>query len=116
MAAFNGVGGKCEPGEDALGCMVRECQEETSLSLPRSAWLYVATIKEPETEIFVFTAVHTGEHTDAIMNDHEEIEWFPYQSLPESVISNLHFLVPMAHEMLRGHNASNIILEYLDEH
>ena len=33
-----GVGGKLDPGEDALTAMVRECKEETGLEIPAQNW------------------------------------------------------------------------------
>lgn len=34
-----GVGGKIDPGEDALEAMVRECREETGLEISAENWL-----------------------------------------------------------------------------
>ena len=113
----NGVGGKIEVGESPLECMVRECQEETALVIPENSWQHFATIKDkdgmsPGVHINVYAAMYHGAITDACKNDHEEIEWFLYQSLPDNVISNLFFLVPMAREKLRGHDAKSIIIQY----
>jgi len=40
---FNGIGGKCEPGEDGLAAMIRECEEECGLRLPAHAWRAMGT-------------------------------------------------------------------------
>lgn len=36
---YNGIGGHMEPGEPALGCMVREFKEETGLVTSTSDWI-----------------------------------------------------------------------------
>ena len=114
---INGPGGKIEPGETALECMVRECQEETTLVIPTKKWQHFATIDESGESgagwiIEVFAAKYEGAITDAKKNDHEEIAWFPRNQLPDNVISNLHFLIPMAHQKLSGHNSKEILIKY----
>lgn len=115
--SVNGVGGKVEPGETAIDCMVRECQEETTLEIAAEHWKRFATIEDtggmsPGSEIAIFAAVYSGDRTDAVKNDHEEIEWFPHQQLPENVNPNLRFLVPLALEVVRGHGVKEVIINY----
>jgi len=114
---INGVGGKTEPGETAVACMVRECQEETTLVIRDAAWASFAHIKETQKSdhpwmIEVFAAKYDGPTTDAKQNDHEEIEWFPYQAVPDNAISNLHFLIPLARQKLLGHDSKSILITY----
>ena len=114
---INGVGGKIEPGETPLDCMVRECQEETLLDIKPDQWENCATIKEAQESgqdwtIEVFVTSYQGDQSDAQKNDHEEIEWFPNKQLPDTVISNLHFLIPLAHQKLLGHNSKEVLVRY----
>jgi len=113
---LNGVGGKIEDGETAIECMVRECQEESALLIPAVDWKEYATIKDtngtnPGAKIYVFAALYSGKMSDASKNDYEEVEWFPYNALPETIWRNLSFLVPMAREALQGHQAK-VTIQY----
>jgi len=97
--------------------MVRECQEETTLETPAEAWMPVATMIDedgvnPGWTITVFVTKYDGTSADAQKNDHEEIEWFPYDQLPDNVISNLHFLIPLAHQKLLGHDSKEVLIRY----
>jgi hypothetical protein len=94
-----------------------ECQEETILLIPAKEWQPFATIDEsgksaPGWTIEVFAAKYGGSTSDAQKNDHEKIEWFPHDQLPDNVISNLHFLVPLAHQKLLGHDSKEILIRY----
>ncbi len=113
------MGGKVEPNETPLDCMVRECHEETSLQLPAAKWVPYATILEsydPDgksgSQIELFACLHHGDPAEATHNDHEKIEWFPVDSLPENVITNLHYLIPMARTHLQGHESQEITIRY----
>lgn len=113
---INGVGGKLESEEQPIDCMVRECEEETTLHIPKDNWKEFATIKDSNNTggatITLFTVIYTGNETDAAQNDHESIEWFNSQSLPPNVIKNLHFLVPLAREVLQGHDVKSVRIDY----
>lgn len=114
---LNGMGGKVEVGETAVACMARECAEETALIIPEENWLECAVITDttglnPGAEIYVFAATYQGPTTDAYKNDYEEIEWFPHQPLPENVLSNVQFLVPLARQKLLGHDSRSVVITY----
>lgn len=49
---LNGIGGKVEEGEDALGAMVRECREETTLEV--ADWSPMGTIAFEGGQVHVF--------------------------------------------------------------
>ena len=42
-----GVGGKFEPGEDALACALREVREETGLTMHAASWIFSVTHGPP---------------------------------------------------------------------
>jgi len=114
---INGVGGKVDSDETTLDCMVRECQEETTLEIPAAAWMPVATMIDedgvnPGLTIAVFVTKFDGAMANAQKNDHEEIEWFPHNQIPDNVISNLHFLIPLAHQKLLGHDSKEVLIRY----
>ena len=115
---LNGVGGKAEAGETPLSCVTRECEEDTALLVPAKDWLHFATINQQDNEndennqIEVFATIHNGAFSDAVKNDHEEIQWVPCRSIPDNAIENLHFLIPMAREHLKGLVTKTIVITY----
>jgi len=108
----NGIGGKVELGETPHTGIVRECQEETALYIPESAWKHFGVIQENGATIELFTTVYDGPLEAATQTDHEEISWLSCNELPRNVIANLHYLVPMAREILRGHQVKAITIRY----
>ena len=99
---INGVGGKYESGETPAACMRRETREETTLDISESDWVYVGTILQDVGNVGVLAAKYRGDHNDAKQNDHEKIEWFDVGNLPDNVMSNLRWLVPLSLEKLNG--------------
>ena len=98
----NGVGGKYESGEGAEACIQRETQEETTLEIPESNWVYVGVIHQEKGDVDVLAARYRGSMEDAKRNDDEEIGWFPIDALPENVMTNVSWLVPLSLEKLDG--------------
>ncbi len=95
---LNGVGGKVEPGETPLQAMVREFKEETGETI--LGWKQFATLSVPVNgqrggTIYLFT----GRNDEAVIKtvEKEEVGWYDMDSLPQNVVPNLHFLVPMAY-------------------
>ncbi len=115
---LNGMGGKVEDGETVVECMARECKEETLLDIPTDKWTHFATIinnggRSPDlAQIEFYAAIYTGAATDAQKGDYEEVEWIPVNDLPSNCMQNLHFMIPMARETLRGHKAESITIQY----
>ncbi len=109
---INGVGGKIELGETPLDCMVRECEEETALKIPSAKWLQFATMNIKGNITNVYATTYKGAMKDARKNHHEEIEWFPYNELPQNVIANIPFFVPMARQQILGHDSVSIEITY----
>ena len=108
----NGIGGKIEPGETALECIARECEEESTLKIPPSDWLHFGTIHQPQGNVEVLAAAYGGGHSDASQNDHEAVEWFPINHLPDNVMQNLHFLIPAAKLKLEGYHLEKLEIHY----
>lgn len=99
---INGIGGKIELDESAEDCITRECREESSLLIEPPEWVKFALLEQTEGNVAVFTARFLGDMSTAVKNDHEDIEWFDVSGLPENVLSNLIWLIPMAKQILNG--------------
>lgn len=73
-----GVGGKFEPGEDALACALREVREETGLTMRAPVYRGVVDFYcppwEPERMHLYTCADFTGQMTDC---DEGTLEWVP---------------------------------------
>ena len=96
---LNGVGGKIEPDEDPTQCMAREFEEETGLHIEEGRWwLKVVLTFEGEQEIVYFFSTHVTdeEALNARSMEIEQIEWCSASRLPENVVPNLRWLIPLA--------------------
>jgi 8-oxo-dGTP diphosphatase len=91
---LNGIGGHIEPGETPFQAMVREFEEEAGMRIPD--WEYYCTMKYPEALVFCFRKFGSDNVEIRTMTD-EFIDWYPLDPLPEKVIPNLNWLIPLAH-------------------
>ena|SRR3989344_250970 len=99
---LNGIGGKIEPEEQSLACMVRETQEETGLRTAAEEWMRVGEIKSDSYNVDVYARIHKGELDDASTITDEEIEWFDVKELPEIVLPNIPWLIPLAIDKVKN--------------
>lgn len=97
---LNGVGGKIEPGEDAVTCIAREVEEETNLRIPKEAFRLVGCFHGQEWSMDVFSHAYQGDGQDAISREAEPVDWFSVEPLPDTVIPNLRWMIPFALEQL----------------
>lgn len=95
---LNGVGGHIEAEESPLAAMRREFEEETGIDTGN--WRAIAKLSSPidmnsadPWECWFFTTV-TGAKPQTQTD--EEVGWYPIAPLPENVIPNLHWLIPLA--------------------
>lgn len=102
VGRLNGCGGKIEAGESDVEAMVRECREETALEITTSDWFTSCTTSGPDWEVVFLGAVWNGDPDEAKTMTDEEIAWYSTQSLPDHVIDNLRWLVPMAANKLQA--------------
>lgn len=109
---LNGIGGKCEPGEDALSCMVRETFEESALEISAKQWTRLGVMTGLNWSTEVFACTYDGDESDARKNDKEEVEWFWINELPANVISNLRWLIPLALDKLEYQQPSGFEIQY----
>lgn len=84
-----GIGGKLEPGEDALACVIREAREETGLALTAPRYRGIVDFycpPWPPERMHLFTCAE-GQYTGdtARLPDCREgrLEWVPTDRVPE---------------------------------
>lgn len=109
---INGIGGKLEPKEDYIECLVRETQEETGLLIPENKWIYVATISSKISFVEIFACVYSGNKTDAKSVELEKVEWFDVNKLPANIMSNLSWLIPLSLDKLQNNKPNSVMVKY----
>lgn len=111
----NGVGGKTEAEETPRECITREVFEETALVFDIDSWIEVGEMKEDGMQVSVFTVIYDGDLNNAKSNDKEEIEWVDTDSLPENVISNVRWLIPLSLDKLQHNLYETFTVTYKKE-
>jgi 8-oxo-dGTP diphosphatase len=92
---LNGIGGKIEADETALEAMVREFAEETGVTTTVAIWQPFVLIEgEGFCVHFFFGVSDLVEHVRTV--EAEEVAIYSVDPLPEKVLHNLRWLIPMA--------------------
>jgi hypothetical protein len=60
----------------------------------------------------VFGYVYTGEMSDAKSVEQQQIEWLNVSDLPQNVISNLTWLIPLVLDKIRTQGFTVFTIEY----
>jgi 8-oxo-dGTP diphosphatase len=89
---INGIGGKLEPGENPYQAMVREFKEEAGLDIPD--WNHFCTVEDDYSFVVHCYRAFSNDVPKAMLA--ENIKSWDVRLLPYNVISNVHWLVPMA--------------------
>lgn len=92
---MNGIGGKVEPGETSLEAMVREFEEEAGVSTLPDDWQHFVTLSG-EGFVIRFYRAFSDRIDDVRTVEAEEVSVHPVDTLPERVLHNLRWLIPMA--------------------
>lgn len=66
---LNGIGGKVEGEETGVEAMVRECQEETGLSLPADQWAPLGAIAFEGGQVHVYVATGDVDAAQALTDE-----------------------------------------------
>jgi 8-oxo-dGTP diphosphatase len=91
---LNGVGGHIEKGENPNTAMTREFQEEAGEVVE---WRQFALVKGNQYELYCFTSRVAGNNLANIHSVTDEIvDWYHVESLPDNILPNLKWLIPMA--------------------
>ncbi len=92
---LNGIGGKIELGETAAEAMVREFSEETGVSTAQKVWKPFIKLEGEGFCIHFFYAI--SKQINAVRTvEAEVVGIYPVYPLPETVLHNLKWLIPMA--------------------
>ncbi len=93
---LNGVGGKIENNESSCDAMVREFQEETGVFVAHDQWTCYTKIYRPNYyELDVYYA-YSDLAYEAKTVEREEVYLIKLQDIPENIIPNLRWLIPLA--------------------
>ena len=101
---LNLPGGHIEEGETSAECVRREFNEEVGVDI--DTWLHVGKIDNAGNYYVDFFAaiIPEGMAVNAKTLTDEEVDWYEVYDLPAKCISNLHWLVPFAANMLQQGN------------
>lgn len=98
---FNGLGGKIEPRETAQQAMVRELYEECGIQTKLDDWQQILLINCPTDYQVTFFYACSDQIFQAQSLENEPIEIFAVNKLPNNIIYNLQWLIPMCIEHCR---------------
>ena len=114
IGKINGLGGKVEEGEANITCIVREIKEESGLITEPEDWNLVCIMHSPVFTIDCFAYVYKGDMDDAKSMEAEQIEWFDVNKLPENIIENLSWLIPMSIDKINNTDLriKTVLVEY----
>ncbi len=88
---LNGIGGSIKAGESPITAMRREFEEETGLRIQN--WEQSAIMQGPDWTVFVFYAYGPVRQATSITD--EEVLVVSVNHLPNHVLPNLHWLIPL---------------------
>lgn len=91
---LNGIGGSIEEGETAHQAMVREFKEEAGLFVPN--WEPVTVLGNDYFSLSVFKSFNVPLHEMRSTSDEGDVGAYVVNEIPNNVLFNLHWLIPMA--------------------
>ena len=93
---LNGVGGKVEVGEIPERAMTREFEEETGLNFVPFRRFCELTHSTAAWKVYFFEGKGHPEHARKMPGEDEEPVVVDVDNLPENIVSNLKWLIPLA--------------------
>lgn len=109
---INGVGGKLEPGESPVDGVRREVYEETGLDVPNEQWIATATMQAEDWRVYVFSATLTTDPAAVESRTDEPVAWYPLDALPDGMIGNLTWLIPLCLDRLTNGAPQHVQARY----
>lgn len=98
---YNGVGGKHEADESDQACTSREVWEEAGIRIEEDAWTTIAHIEWTGWDGGVLATTWEGDPTSIESKTDESVSWHPVTDLPKNCMTNLHWLIPLAKDVLQ---------------
>ncbi|MGB1263114.1 MAG: NUDIX hydrolase [Cognaticolwellia sp.] len=93
---FNGIGGKIEANETSIDAMVREFFEETGVKTQPEGWTNYAKVYRPDCYDVDMFFGHSDLAFSAKTIEQEQVVIVKVSELPNNLIPNLHWLIPLA--------------------
>jgi 8-oxo-dGTP diphosphatase len=112
VGKLNGVGGRIESNEESVDCMVREVLEETGVATKKEDWIYFGEIKSDDWRVDLYTLTYIGDIKDFSTTTDEKIEWFKVDDLPDGVLGNLRWMIPLAMDKYMDKDLKSCSVEY----
>ncbi|MBN2239449.1 MAG: NUDIX domain-containing protein [Dehalococcoidales bacterium] len=88
---LNGIGGHIEEGETPQEAMVREFKEEAGVELE---WEQFALMRGRGYRLHLFSARDSSAEPKTLTD--EVVGWYEVDNLPEDILANLTWVIPMA--------------------
>lgn len=112
VGKINGLGGKCEGEESVEDCISREVSEEANLKIPPKKWKKIATLSWQEWNVTILTAIWSGSLKEAESLTDEQVSWCKVAQLPQNVMSNLTWLIPLSIDKLTTPELATVEVHY----
>jgi len=112
---FNGIGGKIEINESSIDAMVREFVEETGVTTQQADWTCYAKVVRPNCyDVDVYFA-HSDLAFTAKTIEQEQVHIIKLIDLPNNVIPNLRWLIPLALDQQADFSTPVLLQEIAEE-
>jgi 8-oxo-dGTP diphosphatase len=98
VGKWNGVGGKVERGERIEQAMAREFEEEAGIETAPDSWRFFCELEAPDFHVSCLVGT-LAPHVTPRTIEHETIAVWPLDALPDALVPNLRWLLPMALDM-----------------
>lgn len=113
VGRLNGVGGKIEVNEESVDCIVREVLEEAGVKTEKESWTYFGEIKSDDWRVDLYTLIYLENSKDFFTATDEKIEWFRVDDLPNNILKNLNWIIPLAMDRLNNKELKSCLVEYV---